>query len=121
MDKIHLVKLIEARVSSDRYHEKYEHCFNEKTSRRRSKVDPEIWKNRFPEDVEELPFNIDGTCVFRLNFQEDEIKKSTNDNRPWNVWVTTNSKACPGVRRKTTCSGSFKCTNSKCMFRQYYA
>ena len=46
------------------YHEKYEHCFNEKvsngkTSRRRSKVDPEI-----PEDVEELPFNIEGTCVF---------------------------------------------------------
>ena len=91
MDKIHLVKLIEARVSSDRYHEKYEHCFNEKTSRRRSKVGPEIWKNRFPEDVEELPFNIDGTRVFRLNFQKDEINKSTNDSRPWNVWVTTNS------------------------------
>ena len=53
MDKIHFVKLIlEARVSSDRYHEKYEHCFNGKTSRRRSKVDPEIWKNGFPEDVD---------------------------------------------------------------------
>ena len=75
----------------------------------------------FPEDVEELPFNIDRTCVFCLNFQKDQRMKSTKHSRPWNAWVTTNSKACPGVRRKTTCSGSFKCRNSKCMFRQYFA
>ena len=49
MEKIHLVELtLEATVSSDRCHEKNEHFFNEKTSRRRSKVDPEIWKNMFP-------------------------------------------------------------------------
>ena len=70
--KIHLLELIlEARSSSDRYHEKYEHCFNgkvsnRKASRRRSK---------------ELPFNIDGTCFFRLKFQKDERIKSTKDGR----------------------------------------
>ena len=46
---------------------------------------------------------------------------STKDGRPQNAWVTTNSKACLGVRRKTTYSGSFKCTNSKCVFREYYS
>ena len=85
--KIHLLELIlEARSSSDRYHEKYEHCFNgkvsnRKASRRRSKVDHEIWKKLFPEDGEELPFNIDGTCFFRLKFQKDERIKSTKDGR----------------------------------------
>ena len=125
VEKIDLVELtLEARVSSDCYYEKYEHWINEnisngKTLRRRSKVDPGIWKNVFPEDVEELLFNIDGTCVFHLNFQKDERMKSTKDGRPWNAWVTSNSKAYPGVRRKTTCSASFKCANWKCMFRQY--
>ena len=33
----------------------------------------------FPEDVEELPFNIDGTYVFRLKFQKDKRMKSTKD------------------------------------------
>ena len=94
--------------------------FNEKTLRRWSKVDPEFWKKLFPEDLE-IPFDMDRTCVFRLNFQEDERMKSTKDGRSRNAWATTNSKARPGVRKKTTCSGSFKCPNSKCMFRQYYA
>ena len=58
--------------------------------KRRSKVDPEIWKNVFPEDVEELPFNIERTCVFCLNFQKDQRMKSTKHSRPWNAWVTTN-------------------------------
>ena len=91
MENAHLVELIlEPRVSSNRYHEKYEHCFNSKvsngkTSRRRSKEDPEIWKNMFPEDVEEPPFNIDERCVFCLKFQKDEKMKSTKDSRPWNA------------------------------------
>ena len=52
----------------------------------------------FPEDVE-LPFDMDRTCFFRLNFQEDERMKSTKDGRPRNAWVTTNSKARQGVRK----------------------
>ena len=75
--KKYLVELIlDSKVSSDRYQEKYDHCSDEKvsngkTSRRRLKVDPGNWK-MFPEEVKELPFNIDGTCVFRLAFQNDK-------------------------------------------------
>lgn len=87
---------------------------------RSSKVHESIWVNCFKEEVSELPYDIDGTCVFKLKFQLDFRMKSTVDGRPWKTWVTSSRKEFDGLRRKARCGGSFFCANKDCAFLKFY-
>lgn len=41
------------------------------------------------EQVDKLPFNIDGDVVYRLPYDPSKKMKSSLDGRPWKTWVTS--------------------------------
>ena len=79
-----------------------------------------MWYQIESEEVQELPYDIDGKCVYTLLFDVRHCMKYTKDGRPWKSWSTSTRKHFGGMQRKACCSGSFKCTNEDCTFRRYY-
>ena len=73
-----------------------------------------------PEQVDKLPFNIDGDVVYRLMYDPSKEIKSSLDGRPWKTWVTSSRIGLAGVRRRATCKGSYKCYNLDCSYRKEY-
>ena len=49
------------------------------------------WENCSVIDATELPYNIDGNCVYRLPYDPSKMMmmKSSVDGRPWKQWVTS--------------------------------
>ena len=76
--------------------------------KRSSRLHESVWYQIQPEEVQELPYDTDGKCVYTLPFN------------PWKSWTTSNREHFGGMRRKTCCFGSFKCVNQNCTFRRYY-
>ena len=67
-------------------------------------------------NVPDLPYNIDGICVYVLPCDPTRIMKSSKDGRPWKPWCTSKRSGHRGVRRRAVCGGSFRCPNGTCKF-----
>jgi hypothetical protein len=72
------------------------------------------------EQVDKLPYNIDGNVVYRLPYNPSKKMKSSLDGRPWKTWVTSLRKGLAGVRRRANCKGSYKCCNLDCSYKRQY-
>ena len=72
-------------------------------------------------DVENLRYDIDGTCIYQLKLDMTQHMRSTLDGRPWKTWVTSSRKGVDSIRRKASCLGSFQCVNENCALLKYYS
>jgi hypothetical protein len=92
-----------------------------KERKRSKKVDPSWWEDIEAREVEKIPYDIDGTCVFKLSFDPIDRLKSSADGRSWEKSYTCNTKEFPNGRRKAAkCGGSYTCINNLCMFYVQY-
>ncbi|XP_066914915.1 uncharacterized protein [Clytia hemisphaerica] len=71
-------------------------------------------------EIDKLPYNIDGDCIYQLPFDAKKRMKSSTDGRPWDEWVTSNSVKHNGRRRRANCLGSPVCLNDECTFLKFY-
>ena len=87
---------------------------NERKQRR--KADSSWWEEIEVKEAEKIPYDIDGTCVFKLSFDPLDRRKSSTDGRSWKKSYTCNTKEYPIGRRKTAkCCGSYTCRNHQCI------
>ncbi|VDI61647.1 Hypothetical predicted protein [Mytilus galloprovincialis] len=74
---------------------------------------------------EEIPWNIDGNCTYRVYYSKNEGQrmKSTKDGRNWTRYNKSFTKEFPktiGLRLRSNCKGSFQCQYRKCPFKEYF-
>lgn len=92
-----------------------------KRKARSKKVDNIWWKETATREVEKLPYDINGTCVFKMTYDPLDRLKSSVDGRPWKKSYTSSTKEFPnGLRKAASCGGSYKCINYSCMFYVQY-
>ena len=65
------------------------------------------------EEVEELPWDIDGNAVYKMKCEEGFWIDSVPDGHWWKV-VQSSRKDLKGERKFATCLGSFICNNPQC-------
>ncbi|MEW8544914.1 MAG: hypothetical protein AB2693_15415 [Candidatus Thiodiazotropha sp.] len=75
--------------------------------------------------VDELPWNIDGDCSYRLAYDKSvgQKMKSSKDGRDWhryNKCFTKEFSHSKGLRLQAKCKGFHQCTNKSCPFQSYY-
>ncbi|XP_031574294.1 uncharacterized protein LOC116308074 [Actinia tenebrosa] len=87
---------------------------------KRRKLSPSLWVGYEKTEVEVLPFDIDGTCSYRMKYDKDALMKSSQDGRPWKKWVSSSRAGFNGVRRLATCSGTHQCNNTRCPYIHSY-
>ncbi len=71
-----------------------------KERKRSQKVDPLWWEEIEVKEVEKLPYDIDGTYVFKLSFDPEDRLKSSTDGRSWGKSYTSNTKEFPNAKEK---------------------
>ena len=77
-------------------------------------LDPVQWKECERQEVDQLPYDIDGHVVFQIKTQSENMMKVSRDGRPWGKWFNSSRVDLEGKRRVAKCKGSFKCSNDKC-------
>ena len=126
IEKKDLVDLImhKKKSSNSEKNGKYSESNNKESSsyaeKRKSRCHESEWFDCGLTDVENLPYDIDGTCIYQLNFDMTQRMRSTLDGRPYKTWVTSSRKGFNGIRRKASSLGSFQCVNENFAFLQYY-
>ena len=68
------------------------------------------------ENATELPFDINGSCHFKLKSDPGKMMNSSKDGRPWQTWCTSKRSQHREVRRYAWRRGSWQCPNLKCLF-----
>ena len=77
---------------------------------------PYLWDETPVQEVKTLPHNIDGHFLFKLPCDPQNLMKSSIDGRPWKPYVTSSRKGFNGIRRTSSCKGSYTCDNLNCSF-----
>ena len=87
---------------------------------RRHFVPFSTWNGIAPIRVDNVPEDIDETVVYVQQINDaNKWLKELRDRRNWDTIVTLKKrKGFDGLRRRTTCLGSFHCVNGKCKFKQ---
>ena len=65
------------------------------------------------EEVDDVPIDINGTHIYRINCPENEWIVHQKDHHWWKM-QTSSRKGFQGERKIGTCQGHFICTNRKC-------
>ena len=60
---------------------------------------------------ENLPYDIDGNCVYQLPISSSKRFKSSIDGRHWDHYRENKRASFPGQRYLAKCKGSFHCNN----------
>ncbi len=68
------------------------------------------------QEVDALPYDIDGLCVYKLPYKKEAMMQSSVDGRPWTRWKCSSRKTLHGTRRVAECSGTYECSNLACPF-----
>lgn len=68
-----------------------------------------------------LPYDIDGDCIYELNYDATNMMGTSKDGRPWRVWHSSRRSGFDGIRRVTTCGGTYECNNSRCPYLHSYS
>ena len=92
---------------------------------KRTRVSMETWNDVPVVDVDELPAEIDGTCIYRLGGSASHRKgiswnvtsRLPKHGRKWRKAQTANAKRIAKRRRKIRCcQGSYVCESKDCLF-----
>jgi len=76
----------------------------------------DIWSKIEATTVDKLPYDINGTCLYMLQFDINNRMVSTKDGRPWGKYFVSTRKGFTGLRRLSSCKGSYKCLNENCSY-----
>ena len=75
-----------------------------------------IYQNITPQQVDCLPYDVDGTEMYCININpEEDYKKKYTDGRCFRLTYTSR-KGFDGERKIGTCLGNFTCENPECSF-----
>lgn len=89
--------------------------------RRMKKIKSSQWDGLPVIKADQLPFDIDGDCLYQLPYDKNDRLASSKDGRPWKKGITSNTKEFSnGTRKIAKCRGSYECTSADCMFRTEY-
>ena len=72
------------------------------------------------EEVDLLPYDINGTKKYVLQFEMANRMESSRDGRTWKRYMPSKRKGFDGIRRLAECVGSFRCDNDKCSYATEY-
>ena len=93
---------------------------NERTKRKNkqrkgrcNRMDMSLLKEVMPQEVEEVPWDIDGNVIFKMKCEEDFWIDSVSIGHWWKV-VQSSRKDLQGERKFATCMGSYICNNPDC-------
>ena len=84
-----------------------------KQRKRCNRMDISLLKEIMPQEVEQLPWDIDGNVIFKMKCEEDFWIDSVSDGHWWKV-VPSSRKDLEGERKFATCMGSYICNNPEC-------
>ena len=86
--------------------------------KRRRYFPSSLWEAVEIEELQELPWDVDGHRLIKVEYDKDPLKwmLSTRDGRPWKEW--SRSRECGNFiqKRVARCSGSYTCKNTGCFF-----
>ena len=74
------------------------------------------WQDTSINQTNQLPFDIDGNCIFEIPFNTDKRFGSTKDGRYWGPLRESKRSGFSGDRYIATCRGSFECHNENCPY-----
>ena len=66
-----------------------------------------------PQEVEQVPWDIDGNVIYKMKCEDDFWIDSVSDGHWWKV-VQSSRKDLQGERKFATCLGSYICNNPEC-------
>lgn len=72
------------------------------------------------QEVQALPYDVDGLCVYKLPFKKEAMMQSSVDGRPWSIWKSSSRKNLNGTRQVAKCGGTYKCINLACPYLKTY-
>jgi hypothetical protein len=81
-------------------------------------LDVGIWDCCEVQNVNQLPYDIDGLCTFVIPCSREDMMRCSRDGRPWKTWVTSSRKGFAGIRRVARCKGFSVCLSNECPFLQ---
>lgn len=82
---------------------------------------PALWDHCAVEKVKKLPYDIDGVCVYELEYDAANMMGSSKDGRPWRLWHTSRRSGYDGIRTVATCGGTYQCNNNRCPYLHSYS
>ena len=74
------------------------------------------WQDTSINQTNQLPFDIDGNCIFEVPINTDKRFDSTKDGRHWGPLRESKRSGFSGDRYIATCRGSFECHNENCPY-----
>ena len=81
----------------------------------------DTWSNISPKEVGNIPYDIDGLCVFVVKDDSNtKIQEKCKDGRPWQQNSRTKWRNFDSVRYKN-CSGGLICPNYQCPYREKFS
>jgi hypothetical protein len=80
-------------------------------------MSPSLWDNCEPEEVDSIPYDINGLRKFLLVCEKKDMMKVSKDGRPWSTWMTSSRRNFNGIRRLAVCNGSFRCDVTSCQLK----
>ena len=93
----------------------------DKQQRRMKRIKNSVWDGVLVKNVDTLPYDIDGNCIYQLSYSKKGRLASLRDGRHWKKTITSNTKELPkGSRKIAKCKGSYECSSSECMFRKEF-
>ena len=79
-------------------------------------VEEMYWQDTSINQTNQLPFDIDGNCIFEVPINTDKRFDSTKDGRHWGPLRESKRSGFSGDRYIATCRGSFECHNENCLY-----
>ena len=79
-------------------------------------VEEMYWQDTSINQTNQLPFDIDGNCIFKVTINTDKHFDSTKDGRHWEPLRESKRSGFSGDRYIATCRGSFECHNKNCPY-----
>ena len=76
-------------------------------------MDMSLLKEVMPQEVGQLPWDIDGNVIYKMKCEEDFWIDSVSDGCQWKA-VQSSRKDLQGERKFATCLGSYICNNPEC-------
>lgn len=94
--------------------------FSSNDGKATSKLTPDIWAGVPVEEVDHLPYDINGLKMYCLSYDPADTFASSVDGTKWGAYVSSRRSGFTGKRFLKSCKGSHRCPNEMCgYYRQY--
>ena len=77
-------------------------------------IHDKYWNNTSVTGANQLPYDIDGKCIYKIPFDPNKRFASSKDGRPWSHIRESKREDFYGDRYMSICRGSWECHNHHC-------